>query len=142
LPEKVFIDTWAWLALGYRREDRHSEVIQIYQTLRSRRATIYTSDYVLDELITLLFRRERFEEATRYVEGIFAAAALGHIQVERVTAERFANTWNLRKRFQDKGAISFTDLSSMLIMQERGIQQILTEDKHFLHVGMNFKLLP
>ncbi len=35
---------------------------------------IYTSDYVLDELITLLFRREVFEEATRFVQGILAAA--------------------------------------------------------------------
>ena len=64
--EAVFVDTWGWMALGHHREPRHAEVKRIYQELRSNQIPIHTSDYVLDEVITLLFRREVFEEAMRF----------------------------------------------------------------------------
>ena len=140
--EAVFVDTWGWMALGHRREPRHAEGKRIYQELRGNQILIYTSDYVLDEVITLLFRREVFEEAMRFVEGILGAAVLGQLRIERVTPGRFSAAWELRKRFQDKPTISFTDLTSMAIMDERGIQQVLTEDEHFIQVGMAFSRVP
>ncbi|MBM4465835.1 MAG: hypothetical protein FJ014_09830 [Chloroflexi bacterium] len=82
--EAVFVDTWGWMALGHRQEPRHAEVKRIYRELRSNGIPIYTSDYVLDELITLLFRREVFEEAVRFVEGILGSAVLGQLRIERV----------------------------------------------------------
>lgn len=94
----VFVDTWGWMALGYRREPRHAEVKSIYQELRSNRVPIHTTDYVLDEVITLLFRREKFHEAIHFMEGIFAAAALGQVRIERVTTDRFLEAWELRKQ--------------------------------------------
>ena len=97
----LFIDTWGWMAMGHRSEPRHAEVKRLYQDLHSNHIPVYTSDYVLDELITLLFRREIFEEAARFVEAILASAALGRVRVERVTSGRFLAAWALRKRFQD-----------------------------------------
>ena len=140
--EAIFVDTWGWMALGHRREPRHAEVKRMYQALRSSQISIYTSDYVLDELVTLLFRREMFDEAVHFMEGIMSAAALEQVQVERVTSDRFFAAWELRKRLQDKPAISFTDLTSMIIMGERGVYQVLTEDEHFIQVGMGFLLVP
>jgi predicted nucleic acid-binding protein len=142
MSEAVFIDTWGWLALGHRRDARHQEVKEYYQALQAEKTPLYTSDYVLDEVITLLFRREVFEEAVRFVEGIFKAAERSHLTIERVTSERFAAAWKLRQRFQDKPKISFTDLTSMIIMRERRIKRVLTEDEHFLQVGMNFQKVP
>ena len=140
--EAIFVDTWGWMAFGHRREPRHAEVKRVYQGFRSSEIPIYTSDYVLDELVTLLFRREVFEEAVRFVEGILAAAALGQVRVERVTPDRFFAAWELRKRFQDKPTISFTDLTSMVIMEERGILEVLTQDEHFIWAGMGFSRVP
>ena len=73
--------------------------------------------------------------------------ALGHriermLTIERITSARFASTWLLRKKFQDKTRISFTDLTSMALMKERGIQVVLTDDEHFEHVGMGFRKCP
>lgn len=140
--DPIFVDTWGWVALGYRCDPHHAEVKKIYRELRSYRVAIYTSDYVMDENVTLLFRREPISEAIRFVEGLMAAAALGHLRIERVTSDRFAVAWQLRKQFRDKPRISFTDLTSMVIMRERGITQVLTEDDHFLQVGMGFQKLP
>ncbi len=141
-PSAIFVDTWGWMALGHRQEVRHQQVSRLYQELRGARTPVYTSDYILDELITLLFRRETYSEAVRFVDAVLGAASLGHVTIERVTPDRFSTTWTLRKRFQDKPRISFTDLSTMVIMQELGIQQVLTEDEHFTHVGLGFVLVP
>ncbi|MFP4396442.1 MAG: type II toxin-antitoxin system VapC family toxin [Anaerolineales bacterium] len=138
----VFVDTWGWMALGYRREPRHDKVQAFYRKLRAQQIPIYTSDYVLDELITLLFRRESFTDSVRFVDGLFAATAQGHLVMERVTSERFATAWELRKQFQDKPGISFTDLTSMAIMGDLGISHVLTEDAHFVQVGMGFFRAP
>ncbi|MEH2425563.1 MAG: hypothetical protein V7K48_33110 [Nostoc sp.] len=57
-------------------------------------------------------------------------------------SERFSLTEALRSKFIDKPLISFTDLTSMVVMQEFGIRTILTADAHFTHVGMGFQLVP
>ncbi|MFA5028037.1 MAG: PIN domain-containing protein [Candidatus Methylomirabilota bacterium] len=140
--DPVFMDTWGWCALGYRGDRHHANAVGCYRHLRQREAPIFTSDYVLDEVLTLLYRRASFAEATRFAEGILAAAALGHLTVERVTAERFGLAWALRKQLDDKPNISFTDLTSMVSMQERRIRHVFTEDAHFAQVGLGFSLVP
>ena len=142
MPEPIFIDTWGWLALGHRRDARHQEIRAFYQSLRKEGARLYTTDYVLDEVITLLFRREIIEETIPFTEGIFQAGQVGQLIIERIASHRFTAAWELRKKFQDKPRISFTDLTSMVIMQERGIKRILTEDDHFLHIGMGLQKVP
>ena len=102
---------------------------------------VHTSDYVLDELITLLFRRETYEESVRFLDGLFADSARGALQIQRVTTERFQAALELRKRFRDKPDISFTDLTSMMIMRELQIKAVVTEDNHFQQVGMGFEIL-
>jgi len=142
MPYLVFIDTWGWLALGHRRDVHHREINALYKELRSGGSSIYTTDYVFDEVMTLLFRREEFEEAVRFMEGIFLAVEAGQLIVERITSDRFASAWRLRKRLQDKPKVSFTDLTSMIVMKEHGIKDALTEDQHFIQVGMGFRRLP
>ena len=142
MPNLVFIDTWGWLALGHRRDARHREINALYKELRYGGVYIYTTDYVFDEVMTLLFRREAFEEAVRFMEGIFRAVEAEQLIVERITSDRFASAWRLRKRLQDKPKVSFTDLTSMIVMKERGIKDALTEDEHFIQVGMGFRRLP
>ena len=142
MSDLVFIDTWGWIALGHWKDARHHEVKALYKELRSQGARLYTSDYVLDELITLLFRRAAFEEADRFVEGLFHASEQRLLTIERITSDRFAYTWAFRKKLQDKPRISFTDLTSMAVMEELGIERVLTDDDHFDQVGMGFRKFP
>ena len=138
----VLIDTWGWLALGHRRDALHREVKAFYQTLSAAGDKLSTTDYILDEVITLLFRRERTDEALLFMTGIFHSAQTGHLAIERITSQRFSAAWDLRKKFQDKPRLSFTDLTSIALIQERKIESILTDDDHFLHVGLNVQKVP
>ena len=138
----IFIDTWGWLTLRDRRKARHREVDRFYQEVRRRRDGVYTSDYVLDETITLLVRRLPFVRAKESLQYIQQAIAEGYLRLEWMTPQWFEKAIELRYRFQDKPRISFTDLTSMVVISEREIEEILTEDDHFLHVGMGFRKVP
>ncbi len=48
----------------------------------------------------------------------------------------------MRLKYADKPLISFTDLSSMVVMKELEISLVLTGDDHFNQVGMEFIKVP
>ncbi|MDM8520637.1 PIN domain-containing protein [Anaerolineales bacterium HSG6] len=139
---KLFVDTWGWVNIFNRRETHHQVVSQYYREVRAARGEIYTSDYVLDETITLLFRRLPTPLAIKAIDSIQTAVNQGYLTVAWVTPERFERTIALRSMFQDKPLISFTDLSSMAIMQEFSLTHALTGDAHFMHVGLGFQTVP
>src|SRR6266496_4520301 len=114
----IFIDTWGWIAIANRKESRREEVLQFYQQCRSKRIRIYTSDYVLGEFITLLFRRETYKHAVKFTDALLTTAANGLPQIRSVDSSIFQAAWELRKRYHDKPRISFTDLTSMVVMKE------------------------
>ena len=139
---KVFVDTWAWLSLIDKREKEHMQVVNRYGQLLRNHATLYTTDYILDETNTLLFKRLSFGIAKQGLSGILESISFGQLVLELITPLRFQLAYDLRLRFQDKPDISFTDLTSMAVMQELGITQILTADAHFQHVGLGFQFIP
>jgi len=139
---RLFVDTWGWLTLRDRREARHNEVRTLYHSLREQNGRFFTTDYVLDETFTLLFRRLHLSQARESLEMLDEAVQGGYLQLERITPERFDQAKKLRLKFQDKPRISFTDFTSIVVMNELGITDILTEDAHFIQVGMGFRTLP
>ncbi len=138
----VFIDTWGWINIFNRKERHHQEVSQLYRNLRQKRGIIVTTDYILDEVYTLLFKRVPVDNAKKAVEIISTAIESGYISLVWITPERFNIAQKLRIKFHDKPDISFTDITSITVMQELEISEIITGDAHFTHVGMGFVLLP
>lgn len=142
MEHKLFVDTWGWLTLRDKKEEKHKEVTEYYRKFHSQGGWIYTTDYVLDETFTLFFRRLPFSQAKESMLLLLDFFQKGILFIEFVTLERFHKTKDLRLKLQDKPLISFTDLSSMVVMEEFGIIKILTNDVHFGHVGMGFQLVP
>ena len=136
------MDSWGWLTLADSLEKHHPTAAQFYAARSKAPGRIVTSDFVLDETFTRLFRRAPFNLAWGFVESLVDSIAKGAISVERVTEQRFRMTLDLRRKFRDKPRISFTDLSSMVIMQELRIVDVLTADEHFRQVGLGFRVLP
>ncbi len=142
MARKIFVDTWGWLVMRDKGEARHYEVADFYRQFLMRGGYVYTTDYVLDEAFTLMFKRLPFPKARRFIEMLDRAVQEGYLYLERITPMRFAQTKSLRLKFHDKPQISFTDLSSMVVMQELGLSMIVTGDAHFSHVGMGFQIVP
>ena len=58
------------------------------------------------------------------------------LQIDLLLLGRYAQSYKTNRE------ISFTDLSSMAVMEELGIERVLTDDEHFEHVGMGFRKCP
>jgi len=137
--ERLFVDTWAWLVLANDRDPAFDAVSRIRA---GANGAWVTTDYVLDETITRLFAAAPFAAARRFSEGIFAASRQSLLDIEHVTPERFSRAYQLRLRYQDKPRISFTDLTSFVVMRELGLLRVLTGDAHFEQLGLGFVRLP
>jgi predicted nucleic acid-binding protein len=135
---KLFVDTWGWVAVADRSDPGHEAATEIFRQARRSGGTI-TSNFILDETFTHLFKRRPFEEAWHFTTTVVQSP---FIDIQEVTEARFSRTIELRKQFSDKPRISFTDLSTMAIMVELGITDILTTDRRFTHIGLGFRALP
>lgn len=136
---KLFVDTWGWYALYAQDEPSHRQVKELWRRAHSR---IYTTDYVLDEFITLVFAKGRFTEARTFVLNLLKSIEQGYTKLERITPERFERAWQMRLEYKDKPKISFTDFTSFVIMQELEISDVLTNDKHFVQINLGFHCCP
>ena len=73
---------------------------------------------------------------------VFCDRKPGNKVLTWVTPERFEKAKTLRLKYHDKPRISFTDLTSMAVMKEIGVTDVITGDEHFEHVGMGFHRKP
>lgn len=140
--DRLFVDTWAWLVLANDRDPAFDDVSRIRAGAAGREGAWVTTDYVLDETMTRVFAATPLAAARRFSEGIFEASRQGLLDIEHVTPERFHRAIRLRLRYRDKPRISFTDLTSFVVMRELALQHVLTGDAHFEQVGMGFVRLP
>ncbi len=140
--EPLFIDTWGWLVLAKERDPSYHDAARLRRQSDEHGGTWITSDYVLDEAITRLFAGSPFQQAREFFAAVFASAERGSLIIETINSARFQAAWKLRLRYKDKPRISFTDLTSFVVMREAGIRHVLTGDAHFAHAGLGFHILP
>ncbi len=124
----VFVDTGAWFAYFVRRDPDHHSA---RNWLSSNESSLVTSDYILDELFTLLKIRES------HVVAVAAGRVLMEekiCQIIKLTSNDFALAWSIFVQFSDKGW-SFTDCTSKVIMERSGITTAFSFDEHFEQFG-------
>lgn len=90
----------------------------------------------------LVFRRLSFGKGRRFSTTIDRSEEDGSLRVERIGPDRFARAKVLRLRLRDKPLSSFTDLTTMVVMQELRISRVVTADGNFRHVGLGFDPVP
>lgn len=138
----IFVDTWAWLALACARDPYHQRAAEQHRRFRQEHRRYLTTDFVLNELISTLFSSSPFDAARRFMDGLLRSFEGGRHELLFVTSGQFHEAYRLRLKFHDKPDISFVDLTSMVVMQDRGISDVFTGDAHFRQVGMGFQLYP
>ena len=104
----------------------HPQRLYIKKTIQKDKAAIYTSDYVLDEVYTLLKTRGSHATSVKFMDEI----ARSHIIILRVTEEIEASVKLIFRRFEDK-RLSFTDCTSFALINQFGIEAVFAFDEHF-----------
>ena len=132
----VFADTAFWIALVAPRDQLHRQAKDASGWLANHR--IVTSEWVLTEFLNEFARRgeDLRNAATKLVESLRARSDL---LIEPQTSIGFAAAFDIYGKRRDKGW-SLTDCSSFAIMEQHGIREALTSDKHFEQAGFKAHL--
>lgn len=126
------MDTSAWVALFFDNDENHKKGSEIYARLKDLKVVLHTSDYVVDETLTALLFRSGHKAAFTAGDMFFNSKVVSVIHLED---ETLRSAWALFKKFDDK-KISFTDVTSLVLSQELGINKVFTFDSDFKKAGM------
>jgi predicted nucleic acid-binding protein len=124
----IFVDTSAWYASSSTRDANHQAARHFLASVRER---VVTSDYVVDETLTLFRARGENQHAITFgaevIEGSFA-------EIIPIDKQDFVNAWKIFQQFHDK-QWSFTDCTSRAIMERLHIPRAFAFDEHFRQFG-------
>jgi predicted nucleic acid-binding protein len=138
----IFVDSWAWIALADKSDPYHHKAKDQHHKFVQARRPYVTSDYVLSETITYLYDALGAVAAQSFLNTLWAALDTGVYQLVHLSPLQFRRAWQLRQKYQDKPDISFVDFTSMIVMQDLGIGDVFSGDKHFHQVNLGFRLHP
>ena len=116
----VFVDTGAWFALHVPTDPNHQRAVD---WLQDNEEPLVTTDFVIDEILTLLLVRQ---ERRRALEVGRLLIESGSIQVHFLSPEDFHRAWILFQRYHAAGW-SFNILAAVLSISSyccRGMKSI------------------
>ena len=120
----TFVDTGAWVALFVQADVEHSAA---QKWIDSNQDRLVTSDYVVDEVLTLINVRFRSQTALQAGQALFSERLAALIYL---TEEDIARAWTIFRSHRDKGW-SFTDCTSFALIQRLEISTAFAFDRHF-----------
>ncbi len=125
----VFVDTGAWFAWFVPEDPSHSVVAD---QIESASEPLLTTDFCVDETLTLLASRRRPERAIRAGRLLLNE---NRVALHFVTPEQVYRAWIL---FQQRAAAgwSFTDCTSKVVIDELEIKTAVALDAHFRQFGI------
>ena len=132
----LFVDTAGWIACADEDESTHRLAVQARTAWLANGGVLVTTDYVLDETLTLMRRHLGLAATEAWWEQ---AANSPRLRWEWIAMARADKARDIFFRYRDKD-YSFTDCTSFVVMKELKLKHALTIDKHFTQMG--FHILP
>jgi uncharacterized protein len=124
----IFVDTSVWFAMAVPSDQDHAAVAEL---LRQNTEPLLTTDYVVDETLTLLRARGYTQRALALGTEFFSGsiATLYYLTEADVQA-----AWGIFQKYQDK-EWSFTDCASKVVIEQMKIMRAASLDHHFHQFG-------
>jgi predicted nucleic acid-binding protein len=124
----IFVDTGAWYAQSIPEDPHFGDAREF---LRQNKERFLTTDYVVDETLTLLrsrdYRLRALELGHEFFQGDIAV-------VHYLAPEEIREAWRVFDQFSDK-EWSFMDCTSRVVMARLGITTAFAFDNHFRQFG-------
>lgn len=130
----ILVDTGAWFALSVPGDPDHLAAKTFVEANDQR---LLSTDYIVDELLTLFRVRKQVKRAEAWLNDVFA---LPLFDLVHVLPADFDRALLLYREFADK-TWSFTDCTSFAVIERLSIPTAFSFDKHFRQVG-SFQVVP
>ena len=128
-PPEYFADSWYFIAVANRFDAHHAAARRLEAAVD--RSRIVTHDGVLSEVLTYFSGAGAF---SRQQAAAMARDALRNFRVLPAGRQLFLAALSRYAERVDK-EYSLVDCMSMIVMEERGIRHVLTNDHHFTQAG-------
>lgn len=125
----IFVDTGAWYAFAIPSDPDHEQAKEI---LGNSTEPLVTSDYVVDELLTLFAVRGQKPKGIEWLHDVLAP---GGTRLILVSEDDFAGAVLIYEQFGDK-AWSFTDCTSYVLIERLALEHACSFDHHFRQFGI------
>jgi predicted nucleic acid-binding protein len=127
----IFVDTGAWVAYVSPDDQYHRMAAR---WMRHNRQPLLTSDYVVDETLTLLRARGEAVRAIQLGALFFGPGSNWPVLLHYLTEEGISAAWYVFRTYDDK-AWSFTDCTSKVLIEKLGLTHAFAFDQHFHQFG-------
>jgi predicted nucleic acid-binding protein len=124
----TFVDTGAWYAVFVNSDPNH-DLATWWR--RDNRERLITTDYVINETLTLLRSRAQHGIALEFGRLVFSGQLA---DVHFLSLDEILEGWRVFQRFSDK-EWSFTDCTSRAVMEHSKITTAFAFDHHFRQFG-------
>jgi uncharacterized protein len=131
----IFVDTSAWFAASVPTDPNHRQADALLATTNPR--SLITTDYILDESMTLFRMRGESQRAYELGRRILEERICSLVWVERTDVLK---AWTTFESFRDKNW-SFTDCVTRAVMERMNLVDAFTFDRHFREFG-NVTVVP
>jgi predicted nucleic acid-binding protein len=136
MPQELFVDSSAWLALADKSDKYHMAATSVYPDLLKRYQRLVTTNLVIAETHILLRRSLGAQPAIEFLERV---AKSPRIEKAYSTMALEMDAEKILRQYADQ-EFSFTDAVSFALMQARRIKKAFAFDRHFTIAG--FEQLP
>jgi predicted nucleic acid-binding protein len=127
----TFIDTGAFLARYIVKDQHHKSALLKWNKLQKANTKLYTTNFILDELITLLGRWVGEEFSLEKAYNIYHSEVFIILRPDESDEMQALEYY---KKFKDK-KIGFTDCISFTLMKKNKISNVFSFDRHFSDAG-------
>jgi predicted nucleic acid-binding protein len=124
----VFVDSSAWFAGAVTWDANHTAAKDY---LGRENQPLLTTDYIVDETLTLLKSRGEMSRAIALGNEFFGGLLA---TLHYLTQDQLQEAWQVFRGYKDKDW-SFTDCTSKVVMESLRITTAFSFDQHFRQFG-------
>lgn len=135
---RIFVDSGGWLSVLVRTDQHHVAGSAYYRQLLDAHARLFTSDFVLDEVITRLRYDIGHATASHFISLIQQSVNNHALQIWRVDEVIWQEAEKIFLQYADV-RLSFTDCTSFALLNIHPVDEVFGFDQHFTIMGWVLK---
>jgi predicted nucleic acid-binding protein len=125
----IFVDTTFWVGDADSNDDFHESSHRTIEAIRTGKApSALTTDFVLDETVTILGKRKGFGagNAAKVADSLLSSPRVFTVYIDEALLRE-----SLKLYPAHRGDLSLTDVSSLVVMRRYGVGRIFSHDHDF-----------